>query len=155
MSALDKEQFPRGALIGAAALIGFSLIATAAARWERVNHPNPTAEAAQLAPARSADLWFADDVNGSVSVRDSRSNKVVASLAPGTNGFIRSVMRGMVHERKRRGIGPAQPFRIAQWRDGHLALEDPATGRLIDLDAFGISNKDAFAELLNAQRAAS
>jgi putative photosynthetic complex assembly protein len=88
-------------------------------------------------------------------VRDSHSGAMVASLAPGTNGFVRSVMRGLVHERTRRGLGAAPPFRISQWPNGRLALEDTATSRLIDLDAFGDTNKDAFAQMLPGRRTAS
>jgi putative photosynthetic complex assembly protein len=155
MSALDREQFPKGALIAASALIGFSLIATAAARLERLVAPSDASAAAQPAPARSVEVRFADEADGSVSVRDNRNGAVVASLAPGTNGFVRSVMRGLVHERKRRGLGAARPFRISQWANGRLALEDPATGRLIDLDAFGDTNKDAFARMLPGRGGAS
>ena len=62
---------------------------------------------------------------------------------------MRGVVRGLAHDRKTRGIGTAPPFRLSVWRDGRLALEDTATGRLIDLDAFGASNKDAFVQLLS------
>jgi hypothetical protein len=37
---------------------------------------------------------------------------------------------------------------VAQWASGRLELQDAATGRMIDLDAFGVTNKDAFARLL-------
>jgi len=155
MSALDKEPFPKGALIAASALIGFSLVATTVVRLERLVAPSDARVAAQPPPTRSVEVRFADESDGSVSVRDSRSGLLVASLAPGTNGFVRSVMRGLVHERKRQGFGAAPPFRISQWPNGRLALEDTATGRLIDLDAFGDTNKDAFAQMLPGRRAAS
>ncbi|WP_293899411.1 photosynthetic complex assembly protein PuhC [Phenylobacterium sp.] len=155
MSALDKEPFPKGALIAASALIGFSLIATGAVRLARLSAPSDVAATPQAAPVRSVEVRFFDETDGSVSVRESRSNQVVTSLAPGTNGFVRSVMRGLVHDRKRRGLGADAPFRISQWAGGRLALEDPATGRLIDLDAFGNTNKDAFAQMLPGRQAAS
>jgi putative photosynthetic complex assembly protein len=153
MSAIDQEKFPRGALIAAAALIGFSLVATTAVRLQRLHAP-PVAEAGP-APAHSIQVRFTDEQNGSVSVRDSQSNQVVESIAPGTNGFIRSVMRGLVLDRKRRGIGPVKPFVISQSVDGRLTLLDTATGRLIDLDAFGPTNRDAFGQILPGWRAAS
>jgi putative photosynthetic complex assembly protein len=152
MSAIDQEQFPRGALIAAGALICFSLIATTAVRLQRLSAPPPAAQAGP-APARAIEVRFTDESDGSVSVRDSRDNKVVESIAPGTNGFIRSVMRGLALDRKRHGLGPAQPFRIAQWADGRLTLQDLATGRLIDLDAFGPTNRDAFGQILPGWRA--
>lgn len=153
MSALDSEPFPRGALIAAGALIGFALISTAAARLTRINTPAPPAAATRPAPTRSIELRFVDEADGSVSVHDGRSNRQIASLAPGTNGFIRGVMRGLAHDRMRRGIGAAPPFRLSRWDTGRLALEDTVTGRRIDLDAFGSSNKDAFARLLRGSEA--
>ena len=153
MSTLDTEQFPRGALIAAGAMIFFSLTATTLVRLERLNAP--PAAPSRAAPSRSIDVRFTDEQNGSVSVRDSRTDQVVFSLQPGTNGFVRSVMRGLVLDRKRRGLGRAQPFRISQWADGRLTLEDTATGRLIDLDAFGPTNRDAFGQMLPGWRATS
>ncbi len=146
MSAPDKEPFPRSALIGAASVVAISLIATTAARLAGIN---PSGAPVMPAPAQSVDLRFVDEPNGSVSVRDGRDDHEVADLAPGTNGFVRGVMRGLAHDRMRRGIGSAPPFRLSVWRDGRLALLDTATGRLIDLDAFGSSNKDAFVQLLH------
>ncbi|MFY7781768.1 MAG: photosynthetic complex assembly protein PuhC, partial [Tagaea sp.] len=43
---------------------------------------------------------------------------------------------------------PETPFRLSMWRDGSLVLDDPATGRRVDLRAFGATNRDAFARLL-------
>ena len=74
--------------------------------------------------------------------------RTVTVLAPGSNGFIRGVLRGLVRERKRRGIGAETPFRLSYLTDGRLLLADPATGRVIDLGAFGPTNTAAFARLL-------
>jgi putative photosynthetic complex assembly protein len=148
MSALDTQTFPRGALIAASALIGFSLITTTVVRLTRLYSPSAPIAASAEAPSRSITVRFTDEADGSVSVRDGRTNALVTSLPPGSDGFIRSVMRGLVHDRKRRGIGPEQPFLVSQWRDGRLTLEDGTTGRLIDLNAFGDTNRDAFARLL-------
>jgi putative photosynthetic complex assembly protein len=153
MSAIDTEPFPRPVLIAAGALIGFSLIVTAVGRLERISAP--AAASAQPAPLRTMDVRFTDEPDGSVAVRDSRDDKVIESLAPGTNGFVRSVMRGLVHDRKRRGLGATPPFRISEWAGGHVMLEDTATGRLIDLDSFGDDNKGAFAQMLAARKTAS
>jgi putative photosynthetic complex assembly protein len=153
MSAIDTQAFPRGALIAAGALIGFTLLATTFVRLERLG--STTVASVRPAPVRAVDVRFTDEADGSVNVHDGRDGHVIETLAPGTNGFVRSVMRGLAHERKRRGLGPAQPFRVAQARGGQLTLEDPATGRLIDLDAFGAPNALAFAEMLPPRRTVS
>lgn len=148
MSTLDHEPFPRGALIGAGLVVGLSLAVTAAARISQVLNPHTPAPISATPAARTVDLRFFDQPDGSVSVRNADNGSSVAQLAPGTNGFIRGVMRGLAHDRLRRGIGPQPPFVLQQWSGGRLALTDQATGRVIDLDAFGITNKEAFVALL-------
>lgn len=70
------------------------------------------------------------------------------TIAPGTNGFLRSAMRGLVRERKRQGLGAEQPFELLGRADGRLTLVDPGTGRRIDLESFGPSNAAVFVRLL-------
>jgi putative photosynthetic complex assembly protein len=155
MSALDSQPFPRGALIAASALIGVSLVATTLVRIARLSAPPTPITVSTAVPSHTVDLWFVDKADGAVSVRDDRGSHEIASLAPGTNGFIRGVMRGLAHDRTRRGIGAAPAFRLSQWSGGRLTLEDTATGRRIDLDSFGVQNKDAFVQLLRAPGAVS
>ena len=45
---------------------------------------------------------------------------------------------------------PVRPFRLTRWSDGRLSLDDPATGRRIELDAFGPTNTAVFAHLMGA-----
>jgi putative photosynthetic complex assembly protein len=152
MSALDTEPFPRGALIAVAALLTVSIAGAGAVRLARLNAIASPAQASRTGLWASEDLRFIDQPDGSVSVRDSQSDRVVATLQPGTGGFVRGVMRGLAHERKVRGIGAAAPFRLSEWQGGRLDLEDTATGRHIDLEAFGTTNRDAFLQLLHPQR---
>jgi putative photosynthetic complex assembly protein len=154
MSALDHEPFPRGALIAASALIGISLLATTAVRLVRLTSPAPIAEV-QPAPAFSADLRFSDQADGSIKVQNSRTNRVVAMIQPGVGGFVRGVMRGLARDRISRRIGEAPPFRLSQARNGHMSLEDTATGRVIDLESFGAGNRDSFVQLLHSPGAGS
>jgi len=151
MSEIDTQPFPRGALIAAAGLIAISLVATTAARLQHLNAPSLPAVATTEAPVRMIDLQFADRPDGSVSILDKASGRQVSSLAPNSNGFVRGVMRGLVRDRKMRHIGAEAPFRLALWPDHRLTLDDTATGRQIDLDAFGDINRDAFSVLLPKQ----
>lgn len=149
MSALDHEPFPRGALIAAASLVGFSLVATTAVRLQRITAP-PTIHASAPAPVASVELRFTDGADGSVRVEDSRTGRAVAAIPPGVGGFVRGVMRGLARDRISRHIGAAPPFRLSQARDGQLSLEDTATGRVIDLESFGAGNRQSFLDLLQA-----
>ena len=56
----------------------------------------------------------------------------------------------MARTRKSEGVGPQDPFRLSAWSDGRLTLDDPATARHIELQAFGSTNTEVFAQLLTA-----
>lgn len=146
MSAIDTEPFPRAAVAAACAVVLFSIGATAVGRWERLARP---AAAPPPAPSRVADLRFVDAPDGSVAVVDADSGRRIDALAPGSNGFVRTVMRSFAHDRMRRGDGADQPFTLAESAGGQLAVSDALTGRRVDLDAFGPSNRADFQRLLD------
>ena len=72
---------------------------------------------------------------------------------PGSNGFIRVVLRGLARERKLGDIGAQPPFRLTRFSNGQITLTDTSSGKQIDLDAFGSSNTQAFARLMNVRSA--
>ena len=148
MSNIDTEPFPRLALIAAGTLISLAMIGAATGRYMRESHPAAGIEQTG-APTAARDLTFFDMADGSVQVRDASGQSVVFVAAPGTNGFIRGVMRGMARDRQLLGYGQGPAFRLAQWPDGRLSLQDLATGKHIDLAAFGATNRAAFAQLLS------
>ncbi len=96
------------------------------------------------------DLRFEDRADGAVLIYSSPQDRLVDTLPPGTNGFVRGVLRGLVRERRADHIGAAPPFRFTRWADGRLSLDDPSTGRHVDLEVFGPANAGAFADILIA-----
>ena len=140
------ETFPRGALLGAAALIGLTIVSAATARLAGLTQPRP--EAAVLV---ARDLRFEDKQDGSIAVHDVGTNTTVETLAPGSNGFIRASLRSLAKRRQFDG-DTSQVFRLTAWADGRLTLDDPVTGRPIELEAFGETNEAAFAKLLVSER---
>ncbi len=102
------------------------------------------------AAAGVRELLFEDRPNGSIVVLDARDRRVVDTVAPESNGFLRGTMRGLARERKRQGIGPELPFQLIGRADGRLTLVDPGTGRRVDLESFGPTNAAAFARLMSA-----
>lgn len=134
------------ALIGAAVLIGFSLLAAFGSRLTTIG----TTELPTALAVESRDLHFQDQADGSVAVTSPYSQRLIYIVEPGTGGFARGVLRGLSRDRKLRDIGPDAPFRITRWSDGRLSLSDPTTGVHIDLDPFGPDNIKAFVQMLKA-----
>lgn len=145
------DAIPKAALWAAAALIVLT-IGYAAAHRHRLTLLPAAADGFDLTRPTVVELGFRDRDDGSVVVLDGATDQAVLTLPPGTNGFVRGVMRGLARERRAHGLDHTVPFRLARWPDGHLTLEDPATGRLIELASFGATNQAAFGELWAAAR---
>ena len=135
--------------LGVVVLVTLAALATAMLAGYRPTAPVPGAVVA------SADLRFEDASAGVVRIYDWHSGRVLADLEPGDGSFIRGVLRSLVRERRSHALGMVAPFHIARHADGKLTLEDTATGRRIELPAFGPTNAGAFAALLDASLARS
>jgi putative photosynthetic complex assembly protein len=144
-AAIHEPVVSKGGILAAAALILFALAAVTTVRVTGVGEVRMTLPAA----AESRDLQFEDGKNGAVLVFDARDHQLVDTLAPGSNGFIRVVLRGLARERKLGDIGAQPPFRLTRFVNGQITLTDTSSGKQIDLDAFGSSNTEAFARLMN------
>lgn len=103
----------------------------------------------------TAQLSFADRRDGAVDVIDARTGHVLQRVQPGEGGFLRATMRGLANERKRREISDDIPFSLQRTEEGHVLLSDPATGRLVALDAFGQTNRAAFERFLDDREIAA
>ena len=138
--------FPRGPLIAVAVMLGFMILMVGYARITGTK-----AELAPLAPvAQSRDIRFVDLPDGSLAVHDVATGALIQTLPPGGEGFIRGVLRSLERQRKGYESTLAEPFRLTRRQDGSMTLEDPKTGILLDLKAFGHTNAVAFAPLMPA-----
>lgn len=146
------DMLPRGTLVLAGALVAFAFTVTAMVRIAGI--PAAASPAALRAANHAVlvaarDLRFTDRADGAVVIEDLDKGGVASVIQPGQQtGFIRGVMRGLARDRRMRGIGDRPPFNLALWSDGQLALTDSATGRSIELTAFGSSNRASFVALL-------
>ena len=139
--------FPRGTLLLAALAIALSLTAAVVGRITGAANSEPTARM-----VLSRDLLFKDRSDGAVVVFDAANRSApIAIVAPETNGFLRATMRGLARQRLRQDADIDVPFRLTEYADGRLTMEDPTTGRRVEMEAFGITNEEAFARLLTAK----
>ena len=140
-----RSPSPRTPLIAAVALIAFALSAACYGRLEGLAKPEP---AGQATAERS--LRFADRADGAVVITLAESGQVL-DVMTGQNGFLRSTLRGFARTRRNEGLGQQPPMRLTGYGDGRLILSDPATGRQVELEAFGSANEAVFARLLTMQ----
>lgn len=134
--------------VGAAALLLLcALLGTAAVRLGRIS-PLQQADA----PVSQRLLLAVEDAaDGSLRLIDAGSGRLLDTVAPGGQTFVRSSLRALVRERKRRGLAEPAPFELLGRADGRLTLVDPLTGGRIDLESFGPTNAAVFARLLAAR----
>jgi putative photosynthetic complex assembly protein len=94
-------------------------------------------------------LNFKDLPNGGVLVTNAETGKLVANVLPTTGGFLRGIMRALVRDHDLAQKPAGTSFRLTQWADGRLSIEDPATRESFELEAFGHTNEAVFASLFN------
>jgi putative photosynthetic complex assembly protein len=135
---------PRYPLIGAGVLVISALVLTATVRLADIP---ATAQLPEARVVEELPLYFDDTPDGRVLIRNALDETIVGTVSPGEGGFLRSTMRGLVRERRKRGLGPEAPFLLTARSDGRVVLSDPATGRVLDLAAFGPDNAVVFARL--------
>lgn len=144
MARHHDQQVPRGALIAAAVLIVLAIALAAFARQGLIGRADdlsaPTVE--------FRDLVFLDRKDGGILVLAADTGETVQAIEPGTNGFLRGVLRGLARERRLGGFDTEKPFRLLRQGDGRLTLLDLATQRHIELVSFGPTNAKAFARFL-------
>lgn len=127
------------------------LVLSVAAAWTFRGQVNTRADDQGVVVA-SRSLYFTDLPAGGIRIDDGHSRQPITTLHKGEDGFMRSVMRGLARGRKAEGLGPQLPFELVVWESGLMSLRDPATGRRIELSAFGRDNVRAFARLIAADQ---
>lgn len=141
--AIRREVFVKGPVLGAGIAI-LLLVGLTIAPVPTMRSP----EAAGALPQREREFRAADRSDGAVVLTDARTGREVLVVAPGEDGFMRGTLRGLARDRRMRDIGAEMPFRLVVWNDGRMTLDDTATGRRLDLLAFGQTQAEAFARLL-------
>lgn len=137
------------AFAGALVLASFSLVVSVRSN---ILPPAPTqSELRQekgVKPVRERLLRFADTADGMVLVTDATTGEEIARIGQEGSGFIRGVMRGLARERRMHKLDDTVPFKLTLFQDTSLTLIDPTTGRTLELNGFGHSNRSAFLKLI-------
>ncbi|MEL6290141.1 MAG: photosynthetic complex assembly protein PuhC [Pseudomonadota bacterium] len=138
----------RPVLAGAALMVAVAIGFAALAQLTGIGKQQPPVAA--VVDERA--LVFTDGDNGIITVREPADGTLVAHLPRDRNGFVRTIVRGLAFHRKRKGLGAEYPFTLRRYADGRLSLTDEATGRSMQLIAFGRPNEAVFARLLELRR---
>ena len=136
--------FPRPVLIAVGGMLALVVGVAALGRSRGASTEIPASTA-----VATRDLRFSDRADGAVVITEAPSDRLV-SVVTGQAGFLRATMRGLAQERMRGEADGRPPFRLTQWADGRLTLDDPVTRRHVELEAFGETNEAVFASLLTA-----
>ena len=142
----EGGQIPRLLLGGAVGLLGFAILAVVIGREGGVG-------LTQMPPAKvveAVEIRADDEADGSITIREDGTGRLVGTVAPGQDNFIRATLRGFAQSRLREGLTREKPFRLTRFDDGSLTLDDAVTGRKVNFGAFGPTNAQAFARLMPA-----
>jgi putative photosynthetic complex assembly protein len=146
-----ENTVPKGALVMACGVVLFTLALTSATQLGWIA-PSPSASdvrASEAAtPLSTRILQFADGPGGTVVVTNAANGATVHVYGGEGSGFVRGVLRGMGRDRHNRGVPMMAPYELNRWSDGSLSLTDTATNRVVELGAFGPTNRATFEALL-------
>jgi putative photosynthetic complex assembly protein len=139
---MAHDVIPRRAVTAAFGVLALVFAGAAAVRLSGVPIREPDART-----VARRELRFADRPDGGIAVIDAASGATL-DVVHGEQGFLRGTLRGLVRERKRRGLTSAAPMQLIARADGRLTLADASTGERIELESFGPSNVAVYARWL-------
>jgi putative photosynthetic complex assembly protein len=142
------QREPKGLIVAIGALLVLVVAGVVISRLTGVGHSTPTIAAEK----DGQNLLFADGDAGAIVIKAAETGAILAVVEPGTHGFIRNAVGALARERRLLGLGGEQPFRLSRQVDGRMWLTDVATGKRIDLDAFGTQNTASFTQFLPERR---
>jgi len=142
-SPVPRPHTTRVMLLALGSVVAFAMLMVAL----RSGH-QPVTGLATSRPLVVRALQFTDTAEHGVAIVNASNGRVIDIIPPGAGNFVRATLRGLAQQRLREGASPDVAFHLTAWEDGRLTLEDPATGRVVELEAFGPTNREDFARML-------
>lgn len=141
----SRIKVPTPLIVGAGVLMLCGILLAGVARWTGAGRQvRPVSE-----PAAQREVVFQQLPGNVIRVLDGSTRALIATYGDGEGGMVRGSLRAFAYQRKVKGATLEDtPFRLTQWKNGMLTLEDPVTSDRIELDSFGPDNRRAFAALL-------
>ena len=146
----EERPIPPAIIIGGGLVMAVSLLAVSSARiGVAPRQAKPAAAAVAAYDFRVA----APNAAGLETVMSARNGAPVAPLAAKGDDFLPSLVDKLRQERVLKGAPSAPPFRLVRFADGRVSLEDPSTGRELNLESFGSVNEANAARLIDEGQA--
>ncbi|MEM7660657.1 MAG: photosynthetic complex assembly protein PuhC [Pseudomonadota bacterium] len=138
-----KRRAPAAVRYGPFIFAGVMVLLAAISSWTGLGKVSVEPEAA----IETMSIRFADEADGGIGVYDPDTNALLHVYPPETGGFVRTALRALALDRRRRGIGPQPAFELRRAENGSLTLLDPSTDKFVTLGAFGKDNAETFGQL--------
>lgn len=89
---------------------------------------------------------------GGLEVLDPATGTVRTTVAPGRDGFARTVLRGLDRVRMQHAVPADGPVEITVWANGTATLRDPSTQWSVELASFGEVNLAGIVRIMSDLR---
>lgn len=137
---------PPFALIAGALLIVSSFAAATLGTLPGLRSVTPVATS-PVATVRH--LRFLDRADGGIAIFENDAATPFEIVPPGGDSFLRGTLRSLARARKLQHQGPEAPIDLVRRTDGQLSLEDPTSGLVVTLAAFGPTNAEVFERIMS------
>lgn len=148
----DPHYIPKPLVLMAASLALITVIAVGVAQLAGLSTDQRPADAEILL---SQDISFIALPGSQISVTNSDTGEQLTLLRAGTDGLLRSAVRGLEGSRVSGGLDVAAPYQLQLFEGDGVYLSDALTGRSIRLESFGPIETGATADLLRLGRTGS
>jgi len=140
----DPHYIPRPLAMMAASAAIITVLVVAFAQWTNA----PGLRGNEGAPVFSQEIQFLALEGDRIAVEDASDGVLITTIEAGTDGLLRSALRGLGMTRSMSELDLAAPYVLERFEGDGVYLSDGLTGRSIRLESFGPIETGATADLL-------